>query len=110
MSERDERVKALAGVLVEHIAEAGGWHCSCQPVDETEGARDLLEGTWEAHVAETLLDSPAMRDLLAEDRAKALREAADDVSLVLANEVGGHTSTYSVRNWLRKRAIEEAGR
>lgn len=66
MSSGDERMEALAEVFAQHIAEAGGWYCSCQPVDETEGTRDLLEGTWEAHLADILLDSPAMRDLLAE--------------------------------------------
>ena len=36
--------------------------------------------------------------------ARALREAADGAALALANEVGGHTSTYSVRKWLHSRA------
>lgn len=35
---------------------------------------------------------------------EALLHAADLVGRDLANEVGGHTSTYSVRRWLRDRA------
>lgn len=37
-------------------------------------------------------------------RAEALGEAAEDVGPALQNEVGGHTSTYSVRKWLLARA------
>lgn len=38
----------------------------------------------------------------------ALTEAADEVGPALQNEVGGHTSTYAVRHWLRDRAARIA--
>lgn len=50
MSARD----ALVALLCEHEAEAGGWHCSCQPVD-SEQRRDVLPTTWEVHLADAIL-------------------------------------------------------
>jgi hypothetical protein len=44
-----------------------------------------------------------------EIRAQALREAAARIGPELASEVGGHTSTYSVRRWLHGRADALAG-
>ena len=69
-----EREEALAKVLGAHIAEAGGWHCSCQPIDGSDGTRPLLDATWDAHAAQAVLDSPAMRDLLAEAWDEGLEE------------------------------------
>lgn len=91
MSER-ERVEALAKVLIEEGAGVGssihGWRCEypdrygpCACVDETAAA---------------ILASPAMRDLLAEAKADALREAADD----MVWDFDGDVSRAAVRSWL----------
>ena len=48
--------------------ERPSWCCVC-------GAHDLMT-SWRTHLAAAILASPAMRDLLADERARALREAA----------------------------------
>lgn len=52
---------------------------------------------------------PVVADLIAAAQQRgaeeALRSAARDVGPALQSEVGGHTSTYSVRRWLERRAL-----
>lgn len=70
MSERDERVEALAEVLAQHREDFSDhcchWHdgCDCGWTDEPDG--DSTHVAYVGHLAATLLRSPAMRDLLAE--------------------------------------------
>ena len=54
---------------------------------------------------------PLVKRAQAEAEARALREAAVNVRHELGTEAGGHTSTYSVRKWLNRRAdrIENEG-
>lgn len=78
MSEHDERVEALAKVIAEAWGTDVDLPPECDPYDE---APDYFDD-----VARHLLDSPAMRDLLAAERATALREAAG----VIQDEWGIH--------------------
>lgn len=49
-------------------------------------------------------EAAALHDAYNRGRVQALLDAARDVRAELATEVSGHTSTYSVRVWLRQRA------
>lgn len=71
---------------------------------------------WDIHTTRVIAEAALASDALAQrDRrvaAEALRKAADEASWPnLGSEPGsGHTSTYSVRHWLRERADQiEAG-
>lgn len=68
---------------------------------------------WRLHMAEARENvSPLIAAMLAdaheagkrEGAAEALLSAADRVAIELGNEIHGHTSTASVRRWLRERA------
>ena len=85
-----ERVAALTEVLHEVFGDDGGAHAST----EATTCRYCED------YATRLLASPAMRDLLAEERARALREAADDARWARDE----HTH---VRHWLRTSADRE---
>lgn len=108
--------------LVAEVAEVVAWHrlevehraypayaCACEQwhgaVGDDGGPNDGQHDTTlghATHVADALADLLAAREQQA--RAEALRDAAREVAPALQNEVGGHTSTYSVRIWLRDRA------
>jgi hypothetical protein len=98
MGEREE-VEALAGVLDDHrrgdsekrCLEGMGWVWATDCFCDWEGRdRDHPQ-----HVAEAILASPAMRDLLAEERAKALREAADVIDAKSEHEGGMYAGDCS---------------
>lgn len=57
---------------------------------------------YRAHLHSKAID--AILPLLNRLRAEALREAAAEARRNLGTEASGHTSTYSVRKWLSKRA------
>ena len=104
-----EHVAALAEVLHEHrygaltcydhtpTPERPSWCCVC-------GAHDLMT-SWRAHVAHAILASPAMRDLLADERARALCEAADYCTP--ANWTGPAATLIHLNHWLRTSADRE---
>lgn len=100
MSERDEQVEALAKLVTEHREDFSEhcclWHDGCDCGWKDSGDEDSSNAAYAGHLVQTLLDSPAMRDLLAEERAKALREAADEM-------VGRHGTNPAAR-FLRARA------
>lgn len=50
------------------------------------------------------LAEPAVEQIVARHVAAALNEAAEAATAALGHEKGGHTSTYSVRQWLRSLA------
>lgn len=88
MSAREERVEALAGVLAAHTPtngfdEIGVWFnygCSCSAVgDSDEWHRRHIA---EAIASDRLLDSDALRALIAEERAGALRDAQEAAEAV----------------------------
>lgn len=94
----DAHVEALAKITCADDHENCGYAAWD---DAPEGIREYHRGH-----ASAILASDWLADVVAQAKAEALREAADLVGPELANEVGGHTSTYSVRGWLRKRASE----
>ena len=84
------------GALVTFGCSCGNWVPDMgMEMDEAREAHDR-------HVAAAL--APVLAAERAAGARKALMEAADRVGPELASEVGGHTSTYAVRRWLRERA------
>src|SRR5690606_30608034 len=51
-----------------------------------------------------LITSDAGQAIIRAAQAEALREASVAVRAALSSDVGGHTSTYSVRTWLSQEA------
>lgn len=88
---------------------ADGWDAHTErPAGDYREARAYAEGVEDGYgrAADALrarIDQPTPR-WVPHIVAQALREAADAVAFELGNEVSGHTSTYSVRHWLRARA------
>ena len=96
MSDLSEWREELAGVLGEHSpTETPHGPPYCPPCSEAIG--DWVQWTPE-HAADAILASPAMARLLAEARAGALRDAADEYDYLLH---GGHGR---IAAWLRARA------
>lgn len=58
-------------------------------------------------LARSMLDSPVVAQIKKESARDALLNAAELAFPALANEVSGHTSTHSVRTWLRSLARKE---
>jgi hypothetical protein len=79
-----------------------------QVVMDTPADRELHDRACQTFRAALATTEAAVVSVLATHNehtaADALRDAADEVGPALQNEVGGHTSTYSVRRWLRARA------
>ncbi|WP_436702432.1 hypothetical protein [Nocardioides sp. BYT-33-1] len=112
MAEQDDR-DALSEVLrcpgCGSVIDPNRSTCYPLKVDVTQPGYRYLEGIW--GYCRTLSRNVRLgEDWLAQRdrrvRAEALRETADEASWPnLGSEPGsGHTSTYSVRRWLRERA------
>lgn len=97
-----------------------GWGCPICCYDDEYPREDCPHGADHRGVTReqscptrALIPADAATALAARDakvRRDALNEAADKAGLALGNEVGGHTSTYSVRDWLRDLARQEGER
>ena len=87
----------------------------------TEKIEEALWGLWKVYDApdggtETFVHAPVHEVVAAvlsgvteevrKAKAEALREAAERAQHELGWENGGHTSAYSVRHWLDRRAAE----
>ena len=110
-----EHVAALAEVvaghdLARHFTSIEGFRscrCLCGRAFDcaTFQSWEMCAGSHHNHLAAEIAASPAMRDLLANERARALREAADYCTP--ANWTGPAATLIHLNHWLRTSADRE---
>jgi predicted phage gp36 major capsid-like protein len=105
----DERI---VRVLRDHNYDAVDYICSCQRGHDDAPATGVIEHR--AHVAAAL--AAAGVGVVADAKAEALREAADDVPLfefMLVMDIAAEVAPAQIAGWIRARAARvesEAGR
>lgn len=92
MSDR-ERVEALAKVVTEHREDFSEhccwWHDGCGCGWKDSGDEDSSNAAYAGHLIQAVLDSSAMRDLLAEAKADAWDEGRASWAVIGINHDAG---------------------